>query len=192
MQVEYLLFASNLIGFLIHKVLSLEQNFLSEHCIVVFGHSTPSLQMCTASLGIWIRARQEFNGRTISDAAPCLHPQRHTHTLCHIEKWASSGYRCQAPLGFTWMGASLFLPLSLPMDYLSGTPPQQGRLMPLSHWTSYFACILQSLAIPAPVRCNIYTGETFQRAGCLSCSVTDMSFRPMCRPDFNHCICFIL
>lgn len=142
MQVEYLLFASNLIGFFIHKVLSLEWNFLAEHCIVVFGHSTPSLQICTVSLGIWIRARQGFNGRTISYAPPSLHPQHHTHTLCHTEKWASSGYQCQAPLGFIWMGASLFLSLSLSMDYLSGTPPQQGRLMPLSHWTSYFACIL--------------------------------------------------
>ena len=103
MQVEYLLFASNLIAFFNHKAVSLEQNFLSEHRTVVFGQSTPSLQMCTLSSDIWIWARQGFTGRTFSAAAPCLHPQCHTHTLSCRKTSIQGGASARLPsVAFEW------------------------------------------------------------------------------------------
>lgn len=166
--------------------------FRSEHCTVVFGQSTPRLPMWTVSSGSWIWVRQGFAGST---AAPCLHPQgcararthTHTNTLSCRKRSVQGGASAKLPPGsFVWV--HLYLSVinhsSLMWHFTSAEQP------PASFIPNNFACILQSLAIPAPVRCNIYAGETFQWAGCLSCSVTEMSFRLICHPDFNHHICF--
>ena len=57
--------------------------------------------------------------------------------LCHVGKWASWGVPVP---GSPWfhLNGSISLSVISHFDYLGNTPPQQGRLVLLSHWKSTF------------------------------------------------------
>lgn len=130
--------------------LSLKQNLLSEQHIVALGQSTARLHVCTDPSGLWTLARQGFPGGPsalqLPVASPLWHPQCHTHTLCHVDKQASSKVPVPGSPGFLWVGASLSLSLTShglpePLSFTGQAPAS----------FTHFCYVLLSLAIPAPL-----------------------------------------